>query len=798
MAKTIPQLTDATTVNAADELIIHQGGLTKRATAAELINNAPVTTTSTTTARPLADRFADAVNVKDFGAVGDGVADDAPAFQAAVNYLKDKQISSTYGKFGTKIYIPAGFYRINSRVEFLSSQSRDWLFGFVGDNQATTTILVNNQVGFLSLQTRNSLGNRSGTGLRFVMKDLTIRAAYSDINSVTREHSGTAITMVQGNASASRYNSVVMENVLIGIQNPAAFDRWQYGIQMQGGGRGQFFNVKVTNEQSGSDPADRYVGVTGIELLDHYGPTLQNCGVFRFDLGIDYSETVGTDGGGPEAGGFRNVGMTCRKGLRVFSQSKAGEPGLNLDPIHTNCRSYGVKVINRRFIRHSGGVQFNEGDAFPVSSITIAGGAATVTTATNHEYSTDARVVIAGATPSGLNGVQTITVTGSNTFTFATAETGAVTGTITAQEEYTDVWLDNVDFSAVEDMTFTFGGNPNRRSIYLEGVAASSKDIRLTNLWHNHDGKGIVAANSGVADIYISRNRFKSGMVAEYDFGTNTSMLEDEQLVVNHPTYLAAPGGTIGKFQIVGRGNTNTRHSGQLHFASGSGPSWYLGNASGNPFAPTTVSDGTVCGSLTFAGHDGTSFQTAAVVRGQVEGAVSTGVVPTNIQFRTTNAVGSFRTTTVIGYDGSLRPAVDANFTLGTASYKWGQIYSSSGTISTSDEGQKQDIEELSAAELRVAAALKGLIKKFRMRDAVALKGENARIHVGVIAQEVHAAFAAEGLDAARYGIWCYDEWPEQTEIKDDNGEVLRKYRPAGHTYGVRYDELLAFIIAAL
>jgi hypothetical protein len=36
MAKTIPQLTDATTVNAADELIIQQGGITKRATGAEL------------------------------------------------------------------------------------------------------------------------------------------------------------------------------------------------------------------------------------------------------------------------------------------------------------------------------------------------------------------------------------------------------------------------------------------------------------------------------------------------------------------------------------------------------------------------------------------------------------------------------------------------------------------------------------------------------------------------------------------------------------------------------------------
>lgn len=147
---------------------------------------------------------------------------------------------------------------------------------------------------------------------------------------------------------------------------------------------------------------------------------------------------------------------------------------------------------------------------------------------------------------------------------------------------------------------------------------------------------------------------------------------------------------------------------------------------------------------------------------------------------------------------GVLTPGADNTQSLGSASLRWSVVYAGSGTINTSDAREKQDIEALTEAELRVATVLKGLVKKFRFKDAVQSKGDNARVHVGVIAQEVVAAFQSEGLDAMRYGIICYDEWPEQEEALDENGRVAQEYRPAGNRYGVRYEELLAFIIAAL
>ncbi len=56
--------------------------------------------TGTTAARNLVTRMADVVNVKDFGAVGDGVADDTAAIQAAINQAQLLNTSCV-------VYIPA-------------------------------------------------------------------------------------------------------------------------------------------------------------------------------------------------------------------------------------------------------------------------------------------------------------------------------------------------------------------------------------------------------------------------------------------------------------------------------------------------------------------------------------------------------------------------------------------------------------------------------------------------------------------------------------------------------------------
>ena len=160
-----------------------------------------------------------------------------------------------------------------------------------------------------------------------------------------------------------------------------------------------------------------------------------------------------------------------------------------------------------------------------------------------------------------------------------------------------------------------------------------------------------------------------------------------------------------------------------------------------------------------------------------------------------TSEAGTKTNILTVNYAKQVYPSTDNVSTLGTSVNRWTTVYATTGTINTSDANQKQQIEELSTAERSVATAIKGLIRKFKFNDAVSAKGDDARIHVGVIAQDVEQAFIDEGLDPTEYGLFCRDEWWEldgQVVPQDTDGAELIV------RLGVRYEELLAFIISAL
>ena len=154
--------------------------------------------------------------------------------------------------------------------------------------------------------------------------------------------------------------------------------------------------------------------------------------------------------------------------------------------------------------------------------------------------------------------------------------------------------------------------------------------------------------------------------------------------------------------------------------------------------------------------------------------------------------------------DGSAR---DNAIDLGNATRRFQDIYATNGTIQTSDQNEKQSIQSLTTAEMNVAKRLSPLIKTFKWNSAVEEKGDNARTHTGIIAQDVQQAFTDEGLDSSNYALFISGTWWEKeisveaTEEKDAYTYMDTKEEATdGYTertrLGVRYPELLSFIQA--
>lgn len=181
--------------------------------------------------------------------------------------------------------------------------------------------------------------------------------------------------------------------------------------------------------------------------------------------------------------------------------------------------------------------------------------------------------------------------------------------------------------------------------------------------------------------------------------------------------------------------------------------------------------------------------------------------------FFCTDASGTLSNALSVG-TVAVNPGTDGTIANGWSNKRWSQVYASTGTIETSDERLKKDIRPIDESVFKAWGKVE--FKQFLFNDAVAEKGSAARIHIGLIAQQVIAAFASEGLDAMRYGIVCYDKWDAQEAVTErfkvvtreetHNGDgsvkepeefhyeerVLIPEKEAGDCYSIRYEEALA------
>ena len=141
---------------------------------------------------------------------------------------------------------------------------------------------------------------------------------------------------------------------------------------------------------------------------------------------------------------------------------------------------------------------------------------------------------------------------------------------------------------------------------------------------------------------------------------------------------------------------------------------------------------------------------------------------------------------------------------LGTPDSKFDTIYISSSSMTTSDRTQKTNIKDIPNKLLDAWKDVKWIT--YKLKDSVDKKGKNARIHTGVIAQDVETALSK--VDLEKYGFFCKDKWDDEYETKTitipkhtDSLGIEREERiesinvltkKKGEQYSIRYQEMQA------
>lgn len=621
--------------------------------------------------RTVQSKLRDVVSVKDFGAVGDGVADDTAAIQAAVNACQA----------GGGVYIPEGRYKISD------------------------AILLPRPITVC------------GAGMGNVYADYTA-SSYDTFSAIQQTNTAKpAFKMVasQENYAFNEYGilNVHFQNLM--ISGPSSSSYALSGVCADTTVNGGDFHIRHCHM---NNVAIRYfttgVDYTGIAYLN----TFNNSLVYNCTTGWKVARGLSGDNGG-QTRWFGCTGVACGT---VASLNENGSAG--------SFAFFGCTLSESQY-----GIRSDEECVITVSGCEFE-------SLTNSGNGAGIYINIAEANP---NSSAAKTIVG-NKFLSNDA----------------DIWIDKT--------TSAFSGGGFAWPMLIDSnTLVSSTALKIT-VPAGHvgiDSKLFVfgAANAG-PNGPVSSGQISANFLG-YDARTWAAKSAPTGTVVGTSDTQTISGKTFNQnsLQLVGTAFQNVTYS--LNSAAGT---------TGN-FVRLQFSDNNGSGDIgSLTGY----------------GSAYGGVFNNNLVLATQGSNRVFITSS------SARPATDNAYALGDASYRWSVVYAGTGTINTSDEREKQDISALDDAEKRVAVAIKGLVKKFRFKDAVQKKGNDARIHVGVIVQDVMAAFQAEGLDPMRYGIVCYDQWEETPAVLSDDGTVISQAVPAGDRYGVRYEELLAFIISAL
>jgi hypothetical protein len=114
----------------------------------------------------------------------------------------------------------------------------------------------------------------------------------------------------------------------------------------------------------------------------------------------------------------------------------------------------------------------------------------------------------------------------------------------------------------------------------------------------------------------------------------------------------------------------------------------------------------------------------------------------------------------------------------------------------TSDQRLKQQIAEIDDKLLDAWEDVD--LVQFKYNDAVDQKGDTARLHTGYVVQQIDKACKSHGVDVSAYGLYCHEEYSEETEeveVEQKDGTKVKEkkvIREASEHYSLRYTEVYA------